>query len=193
MIQNTRLYNLLKEKNVDQEKVKSTTSRLKESTAEFFTTFNLATEEKIVAAMLKMFYEDVPVAQRPEKMNELAEKYGNDWTSMVQKAMKESVFANQNRYAGLINKPTKEMFEEDELYMLNNALFQSYLEIVNGQEAINAQGQLDRANRLFVEALRLIYPDKNYYPNANFSLRLTYGNVLPYTSIDGKNILSTPQ
>jgi hypothetical protein len=186
MIQNTRLYNLLKEKNVDQEKVKSTTSRLKESTAEFFNTFNLATEEKIVAAMLKMFYEDVPATQRPEKMNELAEKYGNDWTSMVQKAMKESVFANQNRYAGLINKPTKEMFEEDELYMLNNALFQSYLEIVNGQEAINAQGQLDRANRLFVEALRLIYPDKNYYPNANFSLRLTYGNVLPYTSIDGK-------
>lgn len=186
MIQNTRLYNLLKEKNVDQEKVKSTTSRLKESTAEFFNTFNLATEEKIVAAMLKMFYEDVPATQRPEKMNELAEKYGNDWTSMVQKAMKESVFANQNRYAGLINKPTKEMFEEDELYMLNNALFQSYIEIVNGQEAINAQGQLDRANRLFVEALRLIYPDKNYYPNANFSLRLTYGNVLPYTSIDGK-------
>jgi Peptidase S46 len=69
---------------------------------------------------------------------------------------------------------------------LNNALFQSYLEIVNGQEAQNAQAQLDRANRLFVEALRLIYPDKNYYPNANFSLRLTYGNVLPYTSIDGK-------
>jgi hypothetical protein len=186
MIQNTRLYNLLKEKNVDQEKVKATTSRLKESTAEFFTTFNLATEEKIVAAMLKMFYEDVPAAQRPEKMNELAEKYGNDWNSMVQKSLKESVFANQNRYAGLINNPTKAMFEEDELYMLNNALFQSYLDIVNGKEAINAQGQLDRANRLFVEALRLIYPDKNYYPNANFSLRLTYGNVLPYTSIDGK-------
>lgn len=186
MIQNTRLYNLLKEKNVDQEKVKATTSRLKESTAEFFTTFNLATEEKIVAAMLKMFYEDVPAAQRPENMNELAEKYGNDWNSMVQKSLKESVFANQNRYAGLINNPTKAMFEEDELYMLNNALFQSYLDIVNGKEAINAQGQLDRANRLFVEALRLIYPDKNYYPNANFSLRLTYGNVLPYTSIDGK-------
>jgi hypothetical protein len=186
MIQNTRLYNLLKEKNVDQEKVKATTSRLKESTAEFFTTFNLATEEKIVAAMLKMFYEDVPATQRPEKMNELAEKYGNDWNSMVQKSLKESVFANQNRYAGLINNPTKAMFEEDELYMLNNALFQSYLDIVNGKEAINAQGQLDRANRLFVEALRLIYPDKNYYPNANFSLRLTYGNVLPYTSIDGK-------
>ena len=53
MIQNTRLYNLLKEKNVDQEKVKSTTSRLKESTAEFFTTFNLATEEKLSLLCLK--------------------------------------------------------------------------------------------------------------------------------------------
>jgi hypothetical protein len=43
---------------------------------------------------------------------------------------------------------------------------------------------LDRGNRTFVAGLREMYPDKKFYPDANSTMRLTYGQVLDYYPAD---------
>jgi hypothetical protein len=47
-----------------------------------------------------------------------------------------------------------------------------------------ADAQLADATRLYVEGIRKMNPNKKYYPNANSTLRLTYGEVLPYEAND---------
>jgi hypothetical protein len=47
-----------------------------------------------------------------------------------------------------------------------------------------AYEKLAIANRLFVKAVRDMQPNKVFYPNANSTMRLTYGNVLAYDPRD---------
>ena len=186
MISHNRLYSAVNTDEPNEENVSRMTERLKENADAFFETFNAETEEKIVSAMLEMFYDNVPADQRPDKMEELADSYKKNWSELVRKSMKSSVFTEKERYLQFLENPTKTTFEDEALFMLNRSLLLKYLDIVNGAAASRAQMRLDRANRLFIEALREMNPKKTYYPNANFSLRLSYGSILPYTNKEGK-------
>lgn len=186
MNSHTRLYNALKAEKPDEDEINKLVEGLKKKADAFFETFNAETEEKIVAAMLDMYYSNVPEEQQPEKMKELASAYEWNWDELVRKSMKSSVFTNKDRYLQFLENPTKTTLEDEALFMLNNALLMNYFDVVNGESANRAQMKLDRANRLFIEALREMNSKKTYYPNANFSLRLSYGSVLPYTNKEGK-------
>ena len=186
MNSHTRLYNALKAEKPDADEINKLVEGLKKKADAFFETFNAETEEKIVAAMLDMYYSNVPEEQQPEKMKELASAYEWNWDELVRKSMKSSVFTNKERYLQFLENPTKTTLEDEALFMLNNALLMNYFDVVNGESANRAQMKLDRANRLFIEALREMNSKKTYYPNANFSLRLSYGSVLPYTNKEGK-------
>ena len=49
-----------------------------------------------------------------------------------------------------------------------------------------AQAKLTEANKLFINALMNMYPEKDFYSDANFTMRMTYGSVKGYTMDDGK-------
>lgn len=186
MIQHTRLYNLLGAAELDEEAIKKQANRLAESSDAFYETFNAETERKIIAKMLKLYYNDVPESQHTEVLDRLAEENDADFKQLVADAFRSSVFTNENRYDEFIKNPTLTQFENEPLFLLSNSMLESYRTIMFGAEAQAANAKLDRANRLFVEALREMYPNKNYYPNANFSLRLSYGNILSYSTTGGK-------
>ena len=40
-----------------------------------------------------------------------------------------------------------------------------------------AQAKLTDANKLFIAALMKMYPEKDFYSDANFTMRMTYGSV----------------
>jgi hypothetical protein len=47
-----------------------------------------------------------------------------------------------------------------------------------------AYDQIGKGNRLFIAGLREQYPDRKFYPDANFTMRMTYGQVLDYYPAD---------
>ena len=187
MIQHIRLYNMLKQEKVDQTAIDAMTKQLAESAPGFFETFNAGTEEQLLTTMLMLYYADVPKNQHTDYLEQLHKDNKGDWRKLVTGTFRASVFTDKDRYMQFIENPTPALFENEPLFMLDKSMLDSYREIIFGMEAQVANAKLDNANRLFVEALREMNPKTNYYPNANFSLRLTYGNVLSYTSNDGKN------
>jgi hypothetical protein len=46
------------------------------------------------------------------------------------------------------------------------------------------EDKFDQARRLFIAGLREMNPDALYYPDANSTMRLTYGSVQPYKPAD---------
>ena len=96
-----------------------------------------------------------------------------------------SIFTDINRYEEFLKDPVLKSLEQDQLFLLNKDLLKFYRELVYGEEMNKAQEKLDNANRLFVRALREMNPDFKYYPNANSTLRLSYGNVGSYRPKDG--------
>ena len=43
----------------------------------------------------------------------------------------------------------------------------------------------NKGHRLYIKGLMEMQPEKSFYPDANFTLRLTYGTILPYSPADG--------
>lgn len=185
MISHVRFFKKLKSE-ASEEEIKKAAEPYLKAADEFFSSVNIPTEIKLIEAMLKMYYEDVPSSQQPEEFKKLAEEYKSNWEELTRWTTKSSVFTSIERYKEFLENPTATTIEAEPLFLLNEALLMNYLSVVNGEASAIAQAKLDKANRLFIEGLRIMNKEKKYYPNANFSLRLTYGNVLPYTSNEGK-------
>jgi hypothetical protein len=68
------------------------------------------------------------------------------------------------------------------VYILMNAFYDNYVKYNDQLKQYNEM--LERGNRLFVAGIREMQPEKNFAPNANSTMRVTYGNVLDYYPAD---------
>ncbi|GAB3821644.1 hypothetical protein GCM10028895_24210 [Pontibacter rugosus] len=74
--------------------------------------------------------------------------------------------------------------ENDPAFQIVNSIIDNYRNNIAPKLA-ESNAKLDKANRLYVAGLRLMNPDKVYYPDANSTIRLSYGAVKDYSPQDG--------
>jgi len=74
------------------------------------------------------------------------------------------------------------VIDNDMVYKAMNSFFDAYFKYNELSEDVN--NKLERGKRLFIAGLREMQPDKKFYPDANFTMRLTYGKVLDYFPAD---------
>ena len=184
LIQNTRLYKALNEE-TEQEKLGKLIEFYKGNAEGAYAGFNLETERKLVSNLLKMYLEEVPKGQYSAELMKVYQKSKTDVTEFVALQMENSIFGSKDKYLAFLNNPTAKEMKEDKLFVLMQDLLENYQKLNSLEEVKMAGQKLDKANRLFVAALREMNPSKNYYPNANSTLRLTYGNVGRYKKGDG--------
>jgi hypothetical protein len=163
----------------DKDAIAQTVEGMKAMAEEHFKDYNTATDQKVTAALLKMYYEDVPADQHPEIFNTIKTKYKGDFNKYVAEMFAKSVFATKERYMKFLENPSAKVLAKDPAFVCMQSI------ITNAQMNISpkagATRDLDtKASRLFIAGLREMQPEKKFYPDANFTMRLTYGNVLDY-------------
>jgi len=154
----------------------------------FFDDFNASTDQKVMAAMLEMYAESVPQDQQPESFKALAKKCKGNWDKYAEKAFAKSVFTDRARFMNFIENPSAKVLAKDPIY---NQLVE-FVKIYRSEVIANtgaANEVLGKAKRLYIQGLRQMNPDKAYAPDANSTMRLTYGNVGDYYPKDGVHYL----
>ncbi|MDL2239559.1 S46 family peptidase [Bacteroidales bacterium OttesenSCG-928-K03] len=110
------------------------------------------------------------------------EKFNGNVDAFVDDVLKNSIYSSQENLEAFINKPNKKVVEKDPLKSFGEELIGV---LMSRRMAIaEASPKLNKGNRLFIAAIREMNPDVAYYPNANFTMRLTYGSVLDYYPAD---------
>src|SRR5690606_13716454 len=71
--------------------------------------------------------------------------------------------------------PSEELLENDPLFKISKALLDRYRERTPEQEQLEYDYQ--EAFRKYIAGFLAINPDAKYYPDANSTLRLTYGTI----------------
>ncbi|TXK73996.1 S46 family peptidase [Mesonia sp. HuA40] len=99
-----------------------------------------------------------------------------DWKAYVDGITNESIFRSQEAFTAFMNNPDADMLAQDELYQLSTALLNRYRAKSDEEKAWEDKYQ--KAYRLMIQGMRKQNPDKKYYPDANSTLRLTYGKVI---------------
>lgn len=147
-----------------------------------FAATDLATEKEMFRALCNLLY-SIPSADRPAGLNELFDKkYKGNIDKLVEDAFKKSVFANEKSFSKFIANPAAKKLKND---LIAQVGFQTYIMLSGESEQIQqAEKDLQRLRPLFIEALRAMDANLVRYPDANFTMRMTYGQVLDYYPAD---------
>jgi hypothetical protein len=161
----------------------------------FYKDYNPPTDRKIVAAMLELFYNEIDRAYHPDILSQIGREYRQDFTRYAGDLFSNSLFADEKRLMGFLVNPVPGILEADPAMQLAVSTVNKITELRESMEKHNAD--LARGQRLFIGGLVQQYPDSLFYPDANFTMRLTYGTAAGYhprdavwydyiTTIEGK-------
>ncbi len=166
-----------KQKQIDKE-----INKLKEGIAEHFKNYDVATDEDVFAALTEMYFNNVPEDMQPKLLIELEKKFKGDFKEMALYVFEKSNFSTPEKVNLFLQDPSLKDFKKDPAFVLASE-FRSQLMKASGN--INRGGyEVEEATRLFVEGIRKMQPNKKYYPDANSTLRFSYGKVLDYYPAD---------
>jgi hypothetical protein len=176
------LYDVLKS-DKNSEKVSLASQRVKGGLDVFFKDYDSETDQKIAAALLKLYYENVAPQYHPPFFRIVKAKYGNDFEKYTKELYAKSIFGSQQRMVKFFESPKARVLEKDPLFQVSLEIFRMMNLI--GEETGKTDEALAKGNHLFVGGLMEMEADKMFYPDANSSMRLTYGTVGDYVPRDG--------
>ena len=170
------------EEDAEQEKIDKTINYLKSYTKRFFKNYNAGIDQNLLAAMMKMYYLNVPADQQPEMLQKLAAKNDGDFTEWAAMVFEKSIFTSPDKVTAFLDDPKEKTIAKDPAYVAIRAFSDNYNTLNEKMEESN--DYQSRGNRLFIAGLREMNPDKVFYPDANFTMRLSYGSVQDYYPAD---------
>jgi len=164
---------------VDEEKISQLTQSLSYAAKQYFKNYNLATDKKVFISLVTMFFENVPKDQHPDIFeNIVAKKYKGDISVFANDMFEKSIFATKDKVLEFLMKPDYKKIDKDLAWITQISFYTKYKEISDQYNL--AKLNLDHANRVFVEGIMEMQKDKKFYPDANSTMRLTYGKVTDY-------------
>ena len=164
--------------------IDQTIEQLRAGVDEHYKNYVKNIDRQVFAAMVKAYSEDIPKDRQPEEFKKIVNKYKGDFEKMADDYFSDTYFADKESILGLLEKPKAKKIDKDPLYNLMKILFNDYLENVRPSLSETTKN-MKRSERLFIKALREMNPDSVYAPDANSTMRVTYGKVKGYEPYDG--------
>ena len=150
---------------------------------------NKASDQNILASVLQMFYKDIPNDQQPQGLfGAIRNEYGAlDKASTYQKYA-EAIFNNtmifdDAKWNAFVRSPDANTLQQDLAYNLASTFVKNY----NSKYAPLYQQFNVKNNewgRLYLKGVMEMDPKKVMYPDATFTMRVSYGKVAPYKPRD---------
>jgi hypothetical protein len=162
--------------------VKEAQEGLKESITESFKESDMLVSKNIAIAMLEMYKKDVVKSELPSIFTLIEEKYDNDVKAFVNELYETSVFVTKERATKFAENPSLKVFKKDlgwKLHESMSAAFGKYMGAFG-----SARTAVSAANRKFIAGIREMNPNLVKYPDANSTMRMTYGSVQDYYPAD---------
>ncbi len=177
------LYSVLKNKNSKPEAIKAAAEEFKEKCADFYKDYYKPCDKDLYEALLKMFYDNVPKEQHPSIFTDvLDKKFKSDFKKFTDAVYSKSIFPDSAKMYAFLAKPTFKVLDADLGFKTMISMIKSYSTMAQGLNDIKEK--IDKGDRLYVAGTREMYSDKKFYPNANSTMRMTYGKVGDYFPAD---------
>jgi hypothetical protein len=162
--------------------VKDATEALKKTTMEHFKKIDPAISRKSLAELLKLYSQNVPKDQLPSIFSVIEKDYHNDFTAFADAVFTTSVFATESKTMEFLDKPSLKALKKD----MVSVMAQSFQDATGkyADAMADARSSISTGNRHLIAGLREMNPKLVQYPDANSTLRLSYGKVLDYYPVD---------
>ncbi len=178
--------------------LKTEKEKLKQSVESHFKNYDIRVDRDILAAQAPIVVERCPEILRPEILTEMLQKHKGDAEAMARSFFARSVFADKDALINLFKKADKKIIksiESDPAYLTALQILSKWQEKGAPEYRRFSEAEEQLMGR-YVKAMMELFPDRIYWPDANSTLRITYGAMegseprdgveyLPYTTLDG--------
>jgi len=180
------LIKLSADKNRDLEVYGKELQRLKNNIPAYFRNYNQEVDKKLFVAILEICYQNLDQTFFPEVFYEIRNKYKGDIGAYANMVYDKSIFASEERLTGFMNKYKASKYKK----ILKDPVFMLSLDagdVMNSQirpQLRQLDNKRERLMRTYMKAQMEMQPDHRFYPDANFTLRITYGKIKGYYPMD---------
>ncbi|MFB6258295.1 MAG: S46 family peptidase [Flavobacteriales bacterium] len=161
----------------DSAQVAEQAKKLKKTAKEHFKNYHAPTDRKITNALYKMYYANIDSSMVPQP---LVKEAGNGkLTGYGDKMFANSFLDEKEKVMEFLKDPSKKALKNDKGYQTTMAIMRTFMGKFR-RKAQAVRQQRKKAKRRFIQGLKKMKPEKDFYPNANSTPRLTYGTVSGY-------------
>ena len=176
-----RLLEASKQKN-GKEQIRDLVDRYKNREEKHFKDYHMPIDKEVFIALLEEYYSNLDKAYLPDIFNTIEKKFKSDFSLYADYVYRESIFASKEKTNKFLNNYTLSKYkkiEKDPAYKLAISIYGEFINDIK-PHIIRLKSKLDSLQRIYMQGLMEFQPDKRFYPEANFTLRVAYGKVRDY-------------
>ncbi len=125
------LVTLLERSEDNTERINMAIERIKASLDDYFKDYDAATDQKVVAELLKLYADKTAEKFHPEIISEIQKKYKGNYNKYAEKLFKNTVFADKEKLIAFLNNPSVKTLKKDMAYIAGTDIYEKYTEIGN--------------------------------------------------------------
>jgi hypothetical protein len=165
-------------------------ARFKEIPSVPFKNFNKETDKKLFVSMMEVYNKEVDKPLRPYYLDSLINSYKGNIQALCDFLYSNSSFVDNTKARQMYSDFEKnaQLYERDPMYMMTSAIVKHYQKTVIPQIGYY-ELQINDLQKEYMKALRDNVKDKKFYPDANGTMRVSFGKVADYKPRDGVDYL----
>lgn len=140
-------------------------------------------DRQVAKALFPLYAEMVPSSERPAVYSIITQEYKGDYEKFINEMYDNSIMASQANLDKFLKKPNVKALENDLSSRYYQTIIDKFYSLNN--QLTPLQDELDLLHKTYIRGLGEMKLPTPSYPDANFTIRLTYGNIKSYNPRDG--------
>lgn len=173
-------------KSKDKKEILNQVESLRKQADEYFKKTPFTEVERLVGKeMFKVYSKYIEPSERISIFSFINKKFKGNADAFVDYCFAKSMFGSKENFAKFATKPSLKALENDPMVLFSKSIEEGMKKTSDAMHEANTNYNI--AHKSWVKGMMELRKSKGMaiYPDANSTLRLTYGQVMPYSPADG--------
>ncbi len=162
----------------DQEKKDAELASIEAALENFYKDYSMPTDKKVAVAMISLLKESIPAEELPSFYQEIDSCFGGNINAFVEDLYSKSLYTSLDKVKAAVDAADVSALTDDPACKVLLSYIKSYNP--HQQALIEYAEQFAQGKKDYIAGTLEMREGEAIYPDANFTMRLTYGTVLPY-------------
>lgn len=160
--------------------------QLKTQLSGLYDEYNAEVDQKLFETLLTMYIKDQDENYQSPVLRKWLAESNNNMAQLAASVYNETILDEKEKIMALLEKPMTEVLD----FIKNEKRVELVIDMVNTysnkvtKNLNEIQARINKLNRTYMQAQMEVMKEKKFYPDANSTLRVTYGNVKGYNPRD---------
>lgn len=154
--------------------------RILEGAKAHFSEFHAECDRDLMATLFKMYSNKISKYQQPDFLKKVKET-DSSFEAYANRIYETSIFMSEDRFMSFLLNPDSSTLADDPLVQIAKDFRKSYFGSMNEE----LSSKKEKGYRLLTKGLREMLPNEDWSPDANSTMRMTYGSIGSYEPKDG--------